>query len=56
MVSSIQFNANKYIIISGALTGAITQGQGGPESNDNEGVLHTPKWGFRTGASLPRIV
>ena len=32
------------------LTGMTTLGQGGPGSNDNEGVLHTPRIS-KTGTS-----
>ena len=35
--------------MDGALTGTITLGQCGPESNGNEGVLYIPQ-SFRTGA------
>ena len=29
--------------IDGILTGTITPGQSGPESNGNEGIFHTPQ-------------
>ena len=37
--------------IDKTLSGATTQGQNGPGSNDNEKVLHIPQ-SSRTGASL----
>ena len=36
--------------IDGTQTGITTPDQSGPESNDNEGVLHTPQ-SYRTGSS-----
>ena len=41
--------------IDGTLVGTTTLGSSGPESNDNEGILHTPQIS-RNWASLPDAV